>query len=61
MMDAFSGIAAFPRITAVKEHDKKFTAHLKLLSNRFIVFDKAYNHYQQFAQWTENGVFLLQE
>lgn len=59
MMDAFSGIVEFSRITAAKEHDKKFMAHLKLAPNSFIVFDKAYNHYQQFSRWTENSVWFV--
>lgn len=59
MMDAFSGIVEFSRITAAKEHDRKFMAHLKLPPNSFIVFDKAYNHYQQFSRWTENSVFFI--
>jgi Transposase DDE domain/Domain of unknown function (DUF4372) len=59
MMDAFSGIVEFARITAAKEHDKKFMAHLKLAPNSFIVFDKAYNHYNQFLRWTENHVWFV--
>jgi hypothetical protein len=59
LMDAFSGIVEFARITAAKEHDKKFMSHLKLAPNSFIVFDKAYNHYKQFARWTENDVWFV--
>jgi hypothetical protein len=43
LMDAFSGVTEFLRITAAKEHDRKFLYHIKLPANSFIVFDKAYN------------------
>src|ERR1035437_6631328 len=56
MMDAFSGVSDFVRMTAAKVHDKKFLRHLKLESGSFIVFDKAYNFYRQFAKWSEEGI-----
>ena len=59
LMDAFSGIVEFARITAAKEHDKKFMVHLKLAPNSFIVFDKAYNHYQQFLKWTVSKIWFV--
>lgn len=37
-------------------HDKNFLKHLILPSGSMIVFDKAYNHYYQFAEWTREGV-----
>ena len=59
MMDAFSGVAEYLRMTAAKVHDKKFLYHLKLPANSFIVFDKAYNHYSQFAKWTEQKIWFV--
>ncbi|MEK7868550.1 MAG: IS4 family transposase [Candidatus Omnitrophota bacterium] len=56
MMDAFSGVSDFVRMTAAKVHDKKFLRHLKLEPGSFIVFDKAYNFYRQFAKWSEEGI-----
>ncbi|MEO5599900.1 MAG: IS4 family transposase [Cyclobacteriaceae bacterium] len=58
-MDAFSGVTEFLRITAAKEHDRKFLYHIKLPSNSFIVFDKAYNLYNQFAKWTTQKVWFV--
>ena len=37
-------------------HDKKFLAHLKPSKGSMLVFDKAYNFYQQFSDWTKEGV-----
>src|SRR5580698_4406133 len=42
LMDAFSGVTEFLRITEAKEHDRKFLYHIKLPANSFIVFDKGY-------------------
>jgi hypothetical protein len=53
MMDAFSGITEYVRMTAAKVHDRQFLYHLKLPANSWLVFDKAYNLYSQFAQWAK--------
>lgn len=59
LMDAFSGVVEFLRITAAKEHDRKFLYHIKLPANSFIVFDKGYNLYHQFAKWTTQKVWFV--
>ncbi|MEO5976214.1 MAG: IS4 family transposase [Chryseolinea sp.] len=59
LMDAFSGVSEFLRITAAKEHDRKFLYHLKLPTNSFIVFDKAYNLYSQFDKWTSQKIWFV--
>lgn len=59
MMDAFSGVASFVRMTEAKVHDKKFLAHLTLETGSFIVFDKAYNVYLQFAQWSSEQIWFV--
>jgi hypothetical protein len=59
LMNAFSGVAEFVRITAAKEHDRKFLSHIKLLPNSWIVFDKGYNTYRQFAKWTSDKIWFV--
>jgi hypothetical protein len=59
LMDAFSGVASFVRMTEAKVHDKKFLAHLVLETGSFIVFDKAYNEYKQFAKWTGEQIWFV--
>ena len=59
MMDAFSGVTEFVRMTAAREHDRKFLYHLKLPANSWIVFDKAYTTYHQFAKWTLQKVWFV--
>ncbi len=53
LMDAFSGVTEFLRMTEAKVHDRKFLAHINLPANSFIVFDKAYVLYKQFEKWTK--------
>ncbi len=59
LMDAFSGVTEFLRITQAKEHDRKFLYHIKLPAKSFIVFDKGYNLYAQFARWTKEQVWFV--
>jgi hypothetical protein len=59
LMDACSGIANFVRMTEAKVHDKKFLRYLKLEPESFLVFDKAYNYYRQFAQWTQKNIWFV--
>jgi len=59
LMDAFSGIADFVRMTAANVHDKNFLRHLNLEPESFIVFDKAYNYYMQFARWTNKNIWFV--
>jgi hypothetical protein len=59
MMDAFSGVAEYIRITAAREHDRQFLYHLDIPSKSWLVFDKAYNHYSQFAKWTEKKIWFV--
>jgi len=59
MMDAFSGVAEFIRMTEARVHDRKFLYHIGLPANSFIVFDKAYNLYSQFDKWTKQKIWFV--
>ena len=59
LMDAFSGVTEFVKVTAAKVHDKIVLSKLKLPSESFVVFDKAYNHYLQYAKWTAQRVWFI--
>ena len=59
MMDAFSGVTEFVRMTEAREHDRKFLYHLKLPANSWLVLDKAYNVYEQFAKWTTLKIWFV--
>jgi len=59
IMNAFSGIAEFVRITEARENDRKFLYHLKLAPNSWLVFDKAYTIYHQFSKWKDQKVWVV--
>jgi hypothetical protein len=59
LMDAFSGVTEFLRITEAKVHDRKFLYHIKLPANSFVVFDKGYNLYSQFAKYTSQKIWFV--
>ncbi len=59
LMDAFSGVTEFVRMTEAREHDRRFLYHLKLAANSWLVFDKAYTVYHQFAKWTNQKIWFV--
>lgn len=59
MMDGFSGVAEFVRMTEAREHDRRFLYELQLTANSWLVFDKAYNVYHQFAKWTNEKIWFV--
>jgi len=59
MIDAHADCATYARISEAKMHDKNFLQYLKLAAHSMIVFDKAYNHYLQFAKWTNEKVYFV--
>jgi hypothetical protein len=59
LIDAHQSIAKFVKITEAKMHDKQFLQFLQLPEYSTIVFDKAYNHYRQFAKWTLGNIYFV--
>jgi hypothetical protein len=56
LTDIHADVAKFARISEARQHDKNFLKYLNLPKGSMTVFDKAYNHYWQFAKWTQEGV-----
>jgi hypothetical protein len=56
LSDVHADVPKFARISEAKQHDKNFLQYLNLAKGSVIVFDKAYNHYWQFAKWTKEGI-----
>jgi hypothetical protein len=56
LTDIHSDSAKFVKISEAKSHDKNFLQDHVLPHGSMIVFDKAYNHYFQFVQWTKEEV-----
>ena len=59
MMDAFSGVTEFVRMTPARENDQKFLYHLQLPANSWLVFDKGYYAYQRFKKWIEQKIWFV--
>lgn len=65
------GIKAFTKITlservpnficlkAAATNEKVFLSFLELAKGTIAVFDKGFQKFKQYAQWTENGIFYL--
>jgi hypothetical protein len=59
LVDAHSDTPEFVRISEAKSHDKNFIKYLSLPAFSMIVFDRAYNHYLQFARFTANNICFV--
>ena len=59
LTDVHADTAVFAKISEAKMHDKKFLKHLNPAKGSMLVFDKAYNYYRQFADWTDEEVYFV--
>lgn len=56
LIDVHSNTPTFVKISEAKSHDKNFIQYLNLPAHSMIVFDRAYNHYFQFAKFTQKQI-----
>ena len=56
LIDAHSQTPTFIKMSEAKLHDKNFIQYLNLPEFSMIVFDRAYNHYLQFAIFTQKRI-----
>ena len=59
LIDAVQSVGKFMKITEAKMHDKNFLKEIIVPPFSMLVFDKAYNYYRQFAQWTERDIYFV--
>lgn len=59
LTDVHADTVVFAKISEAKMHDKKFLQHLNPTKGSMLVFDKAYNYYTQFAEWTDESVYFV--
>lgn len=59
LLDHDDYMPSFVLITEAQRHDSKVLSLLRLAPGSIIVMDRAYNHYQQFAAWIDQGVFFV--
>lgn len=59
LIDAVQSVARFVKITEARQHDRLFLKNLQLPAHSMVVFDKAYNVYEQFARWTDQDIYFV--
>lgn len=60
-MDSYPAKSTFGDglLSEAQIHDKNFIQYLSLPKHSMIVFDRAYNHYLQFARFTQNKISFV--
>jgi len=59
LLDHDDYMPSFALITEAKRHDRTVARKFTLKPESIVAFDRAYNDYTLFHQWTENGVFFV--
>lgn len=59
LLDHDGYLPSFAWITEGKRSDVKVAQHLRLDPGTIVVYDRGYNDYGLFAQWTAQGVFFV--
>ena len=59
MINAMEDVPCLVRFSSAATHDHAFLKELQLKRGSFVVFDKAYNDYGQYAQWTASDIYFV--
>lgn len=59
LIDAVQSVGRFIKLTAARIHDHVFLKSLELVPGSIIIFDRGYNDYHKFADWTEQEVYFI--
>jgi len=59
MINALEDVPCLVRYTSAATHDHTFLKDLELEKGSFVVFDKAYNDYLQYLQWTRDEIYFV--
>jgi len=59
MINALEDVPCLVRFSSAATHDHTFLKELDLEKGSFVVFDKAYNDYLQYLQWTMNDIYFV--
>lgn len=59
LLDHDDYMPSFALITEAKRHDRTVARRFTLKPGSIVAFDRAYNDYKLFSQWTENGIFFV--
>lgn len=59
MINALDDVPCLVRFSSAATHDHTFLKDLNLEKGSFVVFDKAYNDYLQYLQWTRDDIYFV--
>lgn len=59
LVNTVQPVGRFIKITEAKVHDKNFLKEIELIPYSMVVFDRAYNYYQQFAIWSSKNIYFV--
>lgn len=59
MIQAAELMPCLVRFTEGSRHDHTFLKHLNIAEGSYIVMDKGYTDYFQYAQWTHRGIYFI--
>jgi hypothetical protein len=59
MINASEDVPSLVRFSSAATHDHIFLKDLELKRGSIVVFDKGYNDYEQYLQWTLDGVYFV--
>lgn len=59
MINALEDVPCLVRFSNAATHDHTFLKELELKKGSFVVFDKAYNDYQQYFNWTNEDIYFV--
>jgi len=59
MINALEDVPCLVRFSSAATHDHTFLRELDLKKGSFVVFDKAYNDYRQFFEWTQQDIYFV--
>jgi hypothetical protein len=59
LLDHDDYMPSFALITEAKRHDRTVARRFNLKPGSIVAFDRAYNDYTLFSQWTDNGIYFV--
>ncbi len=59
MINALEDVPCLVRFTSAATHDHTFLKDLGLEKGSFVVFDKAYNDYLQYLEWSDQHIYFV--
>lgn len=59
LLDHDDYMPSFALITEAKRHDRTVARRFNLKTGSIVAFDRAYNDYTLFSQWTDNGIYFV--